>query len=245
MPCLLVKEKRLVKTVNFKNPAYVGDPINAVKIFNDLKADELVFLDTIASKNNRLIDLDFVKKVGEETNMPFAVGGGIKSLEDIQKLINAGSEKVVICSQAIKNPSFIKEAAYNFGSSTISVCIDYKKTLFKNNLIYGFSGTKKFKVSPLSFAKLMQKNGAGEIILQSINRDGTMDGYDLEIIKDVSTNLEIPVVALGGAGDLKDLKSAYQKSKANALAAGSLFVYQSKMRGVLINYPNKLELKDF
>ncbi len=244
IPVLLLKDNGLVKSIKFKDYNYIGDPINAVKIFNHLKSDEIVFLDINATKENRTISLDFVKKVSEEANMPFAVGGGIKSLDHIHKVISSGAEKVIICSEAVRNPDFIKEASYGFGTSTIAVCIDYKKTFLKNNSIFTISGIKRSKYNPLEFSKLMQEKGAGEIILQSISRDGTMKGYDFDLIYEISSNLEIPVVALGGAGDLKDLHLAFRESKASALAAGSLFVYQSKQRGVLINYPEKSELKE-
>ena len=244
IPVLLLKNNGLVKSIKFKNHNYIGDPINAVKIFNDLKSDELVFLDINASKQKRLISLDFVKKVSEEANMPFAVGGGIKSLDNIHKVISSGAEKVIICSEAVRNPDFIKEASDSFGTSTVAVCIDYKNTFLKTNLVFTSSGNKKTSHNVIDFAKLMQEKGAGEIILQSILRDGTMEGYDLDLIKEISSNLEIPVVALGGAGKFNDLRLAFRKSKASALAAGSLFVYQSKLRGVLINYPEKSELKE-
>lgn len=244
IPVLLLKDKGLVKSIKFQSHNYIGDPINAVKIFNDLKADELVFLDINATKENRLVSLDFVKKVGEEAHMPFAVGGGIKSLEDIRNILKSGAEKVIICSAAVNNPKFIKEASYNFGSSTISVCLDYRNSFLRKGAIYTNSGAKKSKYALLEFSQIVQENGAGEVILQSISRDGTMDGYDFDFIKKIATNLEIPVVALGGAGKLNDLKLAFRESKASALAAGSLFVYQSKLRGVLINYPEKSELEE-
>jgi len=243
IPVLLLKDLALVKSIGFKNFKYIGDPINAVKIFNDLKADELVFLDITASKENRLISLDFVKDVGEEANMPFAVGGGIRSIEDIRKIISAGAEKVVINSYAAENPDFIKEASDTFGSSTIVVCIDVKKKLFGGLQTWTLNGSKSTKFSPIDFAKLMQEKGAGEIIIQSIERDGTMEGYDLELIKSISESVSIPVVALGGAGKLIHLEEGYQKGFANGLAAGSLFVYQGSKRGVLINYPGKKEIK--
>ena len=176
IPVLLLKENGLVKSIKFKKYNYIGDPINAVKIFNDLKSDELVFLDINASKENRLISLDFVKKVSEEANMPFAVGGGIKSLDDIHKVISSGAEKVIICSEAVINPDFIKEASYSFGTSTVSVCIDYKKTFLNNNLVFTLSGNKKSRYSPLEFSRLMQDKGAGEIILQSISRENDRRG---------------------------------------------------------------------
>jgi len=240
IPVLLLKNLGLVKSTRFKKYNYIGDPINAVKIFNELKADELVFLDIEATKQNRLISLDFVRDVGEEANMPFAVGGGVNSLNDIQKLIQAGAEKVIINSAAI-NPRFIESAAKEFGSSTISVCIDYQKKLFGGVKTWIHAGTKSTQYTPLEFALNMQNSGAGEIIVQSIERDGTMTGYDLEMLKSISQAVTIPVIALGGAADLKNLSTAYKETHVNGLAAGSLFVYQGANHGVLINYPDRLE----
>jgi cyclase len=242
IPVLLIKENALVKSIQFKNHKYIGDPINAVKIFNDLKADELVFLDIEASKQKRLISLDFVKTLAEETNMPFAVGGGIRTIADIQKLIAAGAEKVIISAAAFENPDFIAQAVKNFGSSTIAVCIDVKKNFLGKQKTYTLNGSKPSKYSALEFAKLMEAKGAGEIIIQSIEKDGTMQGYDLTIISEISNAVTIPVVALGGAGTLEDLKSAFIEGNATAMAAGSLFIFQSKKRGVLVNYPDKTEI---
>ena len=239
---MLLKKLALFKSIQFKKHKYIGDPINAVRIFNDLKADELIFLDIEASKNKTLISLDFVKNVGEEACMPFAVGGGIKTIKDIKAIINAGAEKVVICTQAVENPDFIKEASEVFGSSTIVVCIDVKKKIFGGLRACVLSGSKMTSFSPVEFAQLMEENGAGELIVQSIDRDGMMEGYNTELIKSISTSVSLPVVALGGAGKKEDLEEAFQKGYANGLAAGSLFVYQSKNRGVLINYPEKNEL---
>ena len=196
IPVLLLKNLALVKSIQFKNHKYVGDPINAVRIFNELKADELVFLDIEASKNNRLISLDFVKNVGEEAFMPFVVGGGIRSIADIKAVINAGAERVVINTFAAQNPDFIKEASECFGSSTIVVCIDVKKKMFRGQRTWILSGSRSTAFTPLEFAQLMEKNGAGELIIQSIDKDGTMEGYDIELIKSVSTSVTIPVVAL-------------------------------------------------
>jgi len=242
IPVLLLKDLALVKSVRFKNHKYLGDPINAVRIFNDLKADELVFLDIEASKKNRLISLDFVRGVGEESQMPFSVGGGIKSLDDIQAVLTAGAEKVVMNTRAGLDPGFIREASNAFGTSTIVVCIDVKRKLFKGHRTWILNGTRSTEFTPLAFARLMEKNGAGELIVQSIERDGTMEGYDIDLVRSISTAVDIPVVALGGAGSKDDLVKAYRDGHANALAAGSLFVYQGKRRGVLINYPEKGEL---
>lgn len=242
IPVLLLKGNALVKTIGFKDPKYIGDPINAVKIFNDLKADELVFLDINATKENRLISLDFVREVGEESKMPFAVGGGIKSLEDIRSLISAGAEKVVIGTHAARDPEFIQLAAETFGSSTIVVCIDVKKKFLKGNRVYVRCGVHATEFSPVQYAKMMEEMGAGELIIQSIEKDGTMTGYDIDLIKSISEAVSIPVVALGGAGNLSDLKKAWKEGFANGLAAGSMFVYTGTKRGVLINYPEKGEV---
>tara|TARA_B110000971_G_scaffold221949_1_gene271812 strand:- start:18097 stop:18855 length:759 start_codon:yes stop_codon:yes gene_type:complete len=243
IPVLLLKKDFLVKSVQFKKHQYIGDPINAVKIFNDLKADELVFLDIDASKEKRLISLDFVKDVGEEANMAFTVGGGIKSISDIRSIINAGAEKVIIGSAAYLNENFIKDAANTFGSSTISVCIDVKKNFWGTEKAWVMNGTKPIADDVVDFAKKMENFGAGEIIIQSIARDGMMNGYDIALVKKISENLTIPVVALGGAGKLSHLKDVYQQGYANGLAAGSFFVYHDENKGVLINYPKKEDLK--
>jgi imidazole glycerol-phosphate synthase subunit HisF len=242
IPVLLLKDNVLVKSVKFKDYKYIGDPINAVRIFNGFNADELVFLDIEASKKKRLISLEFVKNVGEEANMPFAVGGGIRSLDDIRSIINAGAEKVIINTYAAENPDFIYSASDTFGSSTICVCIDVKKSLLGKTNAWVLNGTKSTGYSPVEFAQMMEKKGAGEIVVQSIDKDGTMQGYDTELIKKISENVTIPVIALGGAGNLQHLKDAYHKGYANGLAAGSLFVYQGTKRGVLVNYPEPGEL---
>jgi len=243
IPVLLLKNQGLVKSKIFKDYRYIGDPINAVKIYNDLKADELVFLDIMATPEKRLVSLQLIKNIGEEANMPFAVGGGITKIEDIRNIINAGAEKVIINSYAAKNPDFIKEASETFGSSTIVVCIDVKKTfLFGKEQTFIFNGKHSTGYSPEEFACLMEERGAGEIIIQSITNDGMMQGYNLDLIKRISNKVTIPVVALGGAGNLNHLKEAYFKGHANGLAAGSLFVYQGAKHGVLINYPEKTAL---
>lgn len=244
IPVLLLKNLGLVKTIDFKNHRYIGDPINAVKIFNDLQADELVFLDITATKEKRLISLDFVKNVGDEANMPFSVGGGIKTIDDIKLILNAGAEKVIINTSAIESPTFIKEAAAVFGSSTIVVCIDVKKKVFGGYGIYTTQGTKNTGLTPVEFSKQMQEMGAGEIIIQSIDNDGIMKGYDIELIRMVSENVTIPVVALGGAGTFNHLKEAVETGLASAAAAGSMFVYHGPRHAVLINYPSLEELQE-
>lgn len=241
IPVLLLKNKGLVKSTKFKDHHYIGDPINTVKIFNDLKADELVFLDILASQEGRMISLDFVSEVGEEANMPFAVGGGITTIDDIQKIIAAGAEKVIINTHAL-NVKFIRDAADNFGTSTIVVCMDVKKKLFGKNQIWTMAGKRSSNFDPVIFAQMMQDNGVGEIIVQSIDRDGMMQGYDIPLIKVVAEAVTIPVIALGGAGCLLHMKQAHNEGFANGMAAGSMFVYYGTKEGILINYLTKLEL---
>jgi len=242
IPVLLLKNKGLVKSVSFKNHRYIGDPINAVKIFNDLKADELVFLDILASKEKRTISLEFVKNVGEEANMPFAVGGGITTLEQIKSIIAAGAEKVVINTKASCDPDFIRSASENFGSSTIVVCIDVKKGIFSREQTWILNGSKPTGISPVEFAKKVEERGAGEIIIQSINCDGSMQGYDIDLIRKISEAVRIPVIALGGAGNIEHMKQAYKEAYANGLAAGSMFVYHGARNGILINYPDRSQI---
>ena len=225
IPVLLLQNNGLVKSVKFKNNTYIGDPLNAVRIFNDLKVDEIVLLDIDATKGNRTI-----------SNMPFSVGGGIKNIETIKKLISAGAERVILNSNAIENISFVKEAADNFGSSTICVCIDYKNKWGKEK-VFTHAGKKNSGKDVKTIAVEMQNAGAGEVIIQSIERDGSMAGYDLALIKKISESLTIPVIALGGAGTSEDIENAYKIGYANGLAAGSFFVFKGPHRGVLIQYP--------
>jgi imidazole glycerol-phosphate synthase subunit HisF len=242
IPVLLLQNLGIVKSVKFKNYRYIGDPINAVKLFNDLGADELAFLDILASREHRSISLDFVRRVGDEANMPFSVGGGIASIKEIQQTIAAGAEKVILNTAAIINPSFVKEASQEFGSSTIVVSMDVKHNFFGKELVYIYSGNKATKYDPVSLARLMEEMGAGEIIITSIEKDGTMQGYDIPLIRKVSEAVRIPVVASGGAGSYNDLKNAITEGYASAAAAGSLFVFHGPRRAVLINYPEKAQL---
>lgn len=177
--------------------------------------------------------------------MPFAVGGGINTIQSIQDIIGAGAEKVVLNTHAAKNPDFIRQAAEAYGSSTIVVCIDVKKKLFGKEQTWILNGTVSSGYSPVEFAIMAEQKGAGEIIVQSIDRDGTMRGYDIELIRTISENVTIPVVALGGAGNLNDLRMAYKNGYANGLAAGSMFVYHGARNGILINYPEKEELVNY
>src|SRR5690242_2706479 len=220
IPVLLLRAGRLVKSQRFGGFRYIGDPLNAVKIFNDLRADELVFLDIMATAANQTISPEFVRRVGEEANMPFAAGGGIRTLQHIREIVGAGAEKVVIGSHAAESPQFIANAAAAFGSSTIVVCIDVKRDRWHRGArVWTVNATRRTSYEPAAFAMLMEEKGAGELIVQSIDRDGAMDGYDIDLIRAISERVSIPVVALGGAGNLSHLREAYVSGHATGLGA--------------------------
>jgi len=242
-PCLLLNNSALVKTIKFGNPQYIGDPINTVRIYNEMEVDELVFLDITATLKNKKPPFDIISQIAGECFMPFAYGGGIKDLKDIKKIFSLGAEKVVINSYAVKNPRFISEAADLYGSQSIVVSIDVKKNVLGKYNLYSRSGKKPTKLDPVEFAVHMEEMGAGEIFLNSIDRDGTMDGYDIVLIKKVSEAISIPLIACGGAGKYEDIGKAV-KAGASAVAAGSIFIYQGKNRSVLINFPAREEQEE-
>jgi imidazole glycerol-phosphate synthase subunit HisF len=243
IPVLLLNGTTLSKSVQFGKHNYIGDPINAVRLYNDLKADELVFLDIQATKKGQEINFDLIAEIGEEANMPFSVGGGIKTIDQIRRIISAGAEKVILNTSALRDSEFVKEAVATFGSSTIAVCIDVKKKFLGSQKVYNHSTGQFSDYLPVNYAKSLEEMGVGEIIVQSVDRDGTMTGYDLELIKSISESLTIPVVALGGAGSLSDMQTLLKHTTVNGLAAGSLFVYQGTNKGVLISYPNRAEIR--
>jgi cyclase len=243
IPCLLLKGDGLVKGVKFKNHTYIGDPLNAVKIFNDKKVDELFFLDITASSEGRIPRLDLIRDIADECYMPFGVGGGICSIQQIKEIIEAGAEKVSINSAAIENPKLIKEAAAIFGNQSIVVSIDVKKNWRGKYVVMSHSGTKKSKWDLINWVKQTEDMGAGEILINSIANDGTMEGYDLELIKAVSGAVSIPVIATGGAGNMNHLADAVSAG-ASAVAAGSMFVFTGRHRAVLINYPSIREIEE-
>ena len=241
IPCLLLKKRGLVKTIQFDNPKYLGDPINVVKIFNDKEVDELVFLDISATRETRKPPFDYLTEIASECFMPLAYGGGIRDLEDIRKLLGLGIEKVVINSYAAENPAFIRSAADFAGSQSIVVSIDAKKVGTEKYSVFTHSGRKNLGLDPVKFAIEMEHRGAGEILLNSIDRDGLMTGYDLDLIKQVARAVSVPVVACGGCGTLFDMKNAIIEGGASAAAAGSMFVFQGPRRAVLISYPSREE----
>lgn len=234
---------KLVKTVGFKQPNYIGDPINAVKIFNDKQVDEIVLLDINATIENREPNYDKIEEICSEAFMPFAYGGGIKSIEQIQLLFSLGIEKVVLNSTLSSNLDLIAKASAIFGSQSIVASLDIKRNLFGQYHIYTHSAKKKLKFNIPELIKKLESLGIGEIFLNSIDRDGTFKGYDLKLIEEISSLSEVPIVACGGAGSVSDFKSAL-KAGAQAVAAGSYFVYRSSKKGVLINYLNSEELAE-
>lgn len=245
IPILLLKGRGLVKTIRFSDSRYIGDPINAVKIFNDLGADELVFLDITASKEKRTISEDIVKEIGDEAYMPFSVGGGISSVEQIGSLLSYGAEKVVLNTNAARNVQLIREASAVYGNQSIVVSIDVKKSFFKKINIYLNSGKEKTNLDLIDYVKQVTEAGAGEILINSIDRDGTYQGYDIDLIKEASSNTVLPVIACGGAASLNDMKDAFILGGASACAAGSMFIFHGPRRAVLINYPDKSDLQEF
>jgi imidazole glycerol-phosphate synthase subunit HisF len=235
IPALLLNDGGLVKTVKFSKERYVGDPINAVRIFNVKEVDELVLLDITRTRNGLEPAFDDISEIVSEAFMPVGYGGGITSLQQIDKLFQIGVDKVILNTAAFENEQIVYEASRIYGSQSIVVSIDVKKDLWGEHKIYTHSGTKKQKTDLLKAIKHLQELGAGEIILNSIDRDGTMQGYDLPLLRRVSHSLDIPVVAIGGAGSINHFAEAI-KEGASAVAAGSMFIFQGVHKAVLISY---------
>lgn len=216
--------------------------MNAVKIFNEKKADELIFLDITATKEGRTIDVNLVREIGEECLMPFGVGGGINDANTARDILSAGAEKISINTAAYTNPDLIKECVDRFGAQSVVVSMDVKPNLFGKMKVYVRSGSKSTGMDPVEYAQRAEHLGAGEIVLNSIHLDGTRKGFDTELVAKISKAVRIPVIALGGAGDHQDLRKAIVDGQASAVSAGSLFVYQGRRNGVLINFPSQQEL---
>ena len=242
IPVLLLKDGGLVKSVKFKDFKYVGDPINAVKIFNEKEVDEIVILDIDATREGREPDLEKIKEIASEAFIPLAYGGGITRIEQIKELLFNGIEKVVLNQSALENPALITEAARQFGSQSVVVSIDVKKNLFGSYKVYQHSRGKNTKKDPLEFAKEAIRLGAGEIFLNSVDLDGTQKGYDLTLVEKIAKEIEVPLIACGGASGVSNFREVIQAGS-SACAAGSLFVFQGKHRAVLINYPSQKDLR--
>ena len=239
MPCLLMSNGALVKTVRFKEGSYVGDPVNAVRIFNQKEVDELILLDIHATIQNRGIDFDTLEKVVSECFMPICYGGGVRTLEDMRRLYALGIEKVSLGAAAFEVPDLVRPAAAEFGSQAVVVTLDVKKGLLGGSTVRTRSGSRDMKMSPAYAARTFEQEGAGELLLYSIDRDGTWSGFDLKLVESVSQAARVPVVATGGAGSLEDVKAAVKQAGASAVAIGSMAVFQGKDLGVLIKFPSR------
>ena len=243
IPTLLIDDRDLIKTVQFGKRTYLGDPVNAVKIFNRKGIDELSILDIGATKNNLEPDYELLKDIASEAFMPLSCGGGIQTLEQIHELLAIGYEKVVLNSALVRTPELITKAAEQYGSQSIVASID-ARVKEKNYKCFIADGTEVTEWNPVELAKEAEKLGAGEIIINSIDRDGMMRGYDIELVKGVSDAVKIPVIAIGGAGGISDLKSVLEEGHAHAAAGGSMFVYYGRLKAILITAPSEKELKD-
>jgi cyclase len=240
IPCLLVKNGGLVKTVNFGHPKYVGDPINAVKIFNEKEVDELIVVDIDASVQNREPDYVMIKNLATECRMPLCYGGGVKSVDQVERIISLGVEKVAMSSAAVSNPVLISMAAELVGSQSIVVVMDVKKR-GRGYEIWTHNASKPTGLAPVDFAKQVEALGAGEVVMNSVDHDGGMKGYDLELVSEVREAIRLPMTVLGGAGSLKDIAKLIHTFGIIGAAAGSLFVFKGVYRAVLINYPSRAE----
>lgn len=245
IPCLLVHKKGLVKTTKFKDPKYVGDPINAVKIFNEKEVDELIVVDIDATREGKEPDYKMIENLAIECRMPLCYGGGIKTVKQAQKIFRLGVEKIAISSAAIENPQIITAMAERVGKQSVVVVLDAKKKKLSSKYeLCTHNATKHTGIDPVAFAGEVEKLGAGEIVINSVDQDGVMKGFDLELIKKIRDAVTIPVTVLGGAGSLDDIGNVIRQHCIIGVAAGSLFVFKGKFRAVLINYPTLNEKRD-
>jgi len=239
IPCLLYDGSGLVKTIKFKNPSYVGDPINAIKIYNEKEVDELIIIDINATKQKRKPNFEKIADMASEAFMPFAYGGGVKTFDDFARLYKIGVEKIIVNSLIQEHPEVVKKVIEHYGAQAVVACIDFKKPLFGAKAPYSYMG-HKIKFNLLEYAKYLANDlGVGELMLYSVDKDGTWEGYDVEVIEQLLNAVEIPIIACGGCGSVDDLKQVLYKTNANAAAIGSMAVYSKKGMGVLINFPNR------
>ncbi|MEA4986044.1 Imidazole glycerol phosphate synthase subunit HisF [bioreactor metagenome] len=238
IPCLLVHNKGLVKTTRFRDPKYVGDPINAVKIFNEKEVDELIVLDIDASVKKQEPDYKLIENLAVECRMPFCYGGGIKTIEQAQRIFSLGVEKIAVSSLAVENKMVIADLVEKVGSQSVVVVIDVKKKFLSGKYeVFIHNGTKNTGIELMQFISEMEELGVGEIVINSMERDGLMNGYDLGLIKDVKNKVNIPLTVIGGAGSIQDIGEVIHQNGIIGVGAGSLFVFKGKYRAVLIHYP--------
>jgi cyclase len=243
IPCLLIHNGGLVKTVKFSDPKYVGDSLNAVRIFNEKEVDELIVLDIDVTSKMREPDYKLISNIARECRMPLCYGGGIRTADQVEKIISLGVEKVAISNSAVNNPDLISETARRVGNQSIVIVLDVKRTgtFQKRYEIFTQNGNKATGINPVEFAKKVESLGAGEIVLNSIDQDGTMKGYDLKLIDQIRNVLSIPLTVLGGAGSIHDISILFNRYGIIGAAAGSIFVFKGKYRAVLIQYPSKFD----
>lgn len=241
IPVLQIENRKLVKTTGFKSPSYVGDPINALRILNDKQVDEVAVVDIGATRNRKRPDIDFIHQLASECFMPMSYGGGVDSLEQVTEIFKTGIEKIIIGTAFYKRPELVSEIAKKFGSQSVMVSIDVRKNWIGVQKVFVLNGTVNTDYTPIPYATLAQNAGAGELLLQSIEKEGSFKGYDFELIEKVSKSVNIPVVPLGGANSLSDFLYAIQGG-ASAVAAGSMFLYKGAHKAVLINYPDQVNL---
>jgi cyclase len=241
IPSLLLHDKGLVKTVNFKSHKYIGDPINAVRIFNEKEVDELAIFDIDATVLNKEPDYILIEKLANQSRMPLCYGGGVKTVQQAQKIFGLGIEKIALSSAVIQNPQLVTDIADRVGSQSVIVVLDIKKKLLGGYELYTHNGKKPTGINPIKFAKELESVGAGEIIINSIDQDGMMKGFDLSLIDKIAETITIPMTVLGGAGSISDIKKVIDKHRVIGVAAGSLFVFKGVYKAVLINYPSREE----
>jgi cyclase len=242
IPSLLLLNNALVKTTKFKNASYIGDPINTVRIFNELEVDELVFLDIAATNDQRLPNLQLLTEIANECFMPLGYGGGLNNFQTVKEIFSIGFEKVILNSICYEEPSFVTHISEHYGNQAVVASVDVKKNIWGKYEVFSHSGKKKIKKNLLEWVIELEKLGAGEILLTSIDKEGTWSGFDLNLIKQVTEVVNIPVIAHGGAGIIQHIGEAIQQANASAVALGSMVVYQQQGMGVLVNFPGEMEL---
>lgn len=243
IPCLQLIDESLVKTVKFGKHGYIGDPINTVRIFNELEVDELCFLDIRATVENREPNYRILHEIADECFMPLSYGGAVRDASTAAKILSIGFEKIVINSAATENPDLITQVAEKSGAQSVVGSIDVKKNLWGKYHVYSHDGTKKTNLHPVEWAIKLQQLGAGELLITSMDRDGTWSGFEIDIIKEISSNVSIPVIANGGAGTIEHIGKIVKEAAVSAVAVGSMVVYQAKDLGVLVNFPDKIKLE--
>lgn len=241
IPSLLIQDNGLVKTVNFKNPKYVGDPINAVKIFNEKAVDELAIFDIDATVRGQEPNYSLIERIANQSRMPLCYGGGVKTVEQAQRIFSLGIEKIALSSAVIHNPGLIPQITDRVGAQSVVIVLDVKRKLFGGYEVYTHNGKKSTGINPFKFIEEVQKLGAGEIVINSIDQDGIMKGYDMSLIDKARNCTSLPMTVLGGAGTLGDIQAVIERHKIIGVAAGSLFVFKGVYKAVLINYPTKEE----